>query len=141
MVTNKYLAKLHEKKQRNELKKFYTTIRDINLALYDVHLQVAPSIDLTKYEYATNYINEYISHTDIWNLKFIMNLENPEVALLQFLHLQFIFETERQDAFLPEKELVQQQYELFQLLNVYSQEHIEKRRLAMYQEIKNNLIQ
>ena len=65
------------------MRKYYLSIADINSSLSKVHQAVMPHIDLEKYKYTTEYIHRYISYTSVWNLKFVVNLESPEVALLQ----------------------------------------------------------
>lgn len=139
MLTNRYTAKLNEMQQKINTKKRYTIIEDINLSLNKIHQMVEPQINLKKFQPATDYVNQYISHTSIWNLKFKVNLESLEVALLQILHLQFIFDIESKNAFHEEKKLFAEQLERFNSVNTYSDEHIEKRKITMYKEIQKRI--
>lgn len=137
MYTDKYVAKQMEKQYMKNLQKYYVTLGEINVALAKIHKQISPFIQHGKYERATAYINQYISHTTVWNLKFKMNLENPEIALLQIFHLEYIFKQERADQFSEEKAILKEQKKLFYSLQVFSEEHIEKRHHAMLSFIHN----
>lgn len=135
MTTNKFVAKLNEQKHRQNIRKFYSTISDINHTLAKLHQRISTQIDQSLYEPATNYINQYISHTTVWNLKFTMNLESIEVALLQIFHLEYIFSCEPTHLFEEEKVILNEQLELFYNLKPFAEEHIENRRNSMYQYI------
>lgn len=139
LLVNKYAVKLNEHQQRLNSKKFYGTINDINIKLSKVHQSIAKKIDIQKYKPATDYVNQYISHTDVWNLKFLMNLENPEVAMLQIFNLEFIFAVEQNTSLDEERAIFEEQAELFYSLQVYSEEHIEKRKQKMYWTIQEAL--
>ena len=137
---NKYVAKLNEQQDKLNVKKYYTTISEININLSKIHQSIARKIDIERFKPATNYVNQYISHTSIWNLKFLMNLENPEVAMLQIFHLEFIFAVEQTAALEGEKAIFHQQADLFYTLNAYSDEHMEKRKYKMYKAIEEALL-
>jgi len=135
LLLNKYAAKLNENQEKLNSKKLYNTISKVNLNLSNIHRSVAPKIDIQKFKYATDYVNQFISHTSVWNLKFLMNLENPEVAMLQIFHLEFIFLVENTPALAQEKAQFEKQAELFFSLGVYSDDHLEKRKIKMYTAI------
>ena len=67
-----------------------------------------------------------------------MNLESPEVALLQIFHLNYIFKHEPTSRFGEERAILQQQEELFYSLAPYKEDHIEKRLQAMLQYIQQH---
>ena len=98
------------------------------MVLSNIHHQIAPHIDYSKYEAATSYVNQYVAHTDIWHLKFVSNLENPEVVLMQLFHLMHIIDNEPTDSFVIEREIIEEQRRKFREITLYSDEHIEKRR-------------
>ena len=118
MIINKYAARLNEQQERLNSKKFYGTINDINTKLSKVHRSIATKVDIDKYKFATDYLNQYISHTDIWNLKFLMNLENPEIAMLQIFNLEFIFAVEKNTPLEEELATFEEQAKLFYSLGV-----------------------
>ena len=136
MTTNKYVAKLIEQKNKQNIRKYYSTISDINLTLAKIHQTISKQIDISLYESVTNYVNQYISHTTVWNLKFTMNLESAEVALLQIFHLEFIFSSEPSHSFEEEKAVLREQSKLFYDLKPFPEEHIEKRKNIMYKYIE-----
>lgn len=139
MIINKYVARLNEQQERLNSKKFYGTINDINTKLSKVHRSIATKVDIEKYKPATDYLNQYILHTDVWNLKFLMNLENPEIAMLQIFNLEFIFAVEKNAPLEEELATFEEQAKLFYSLGVYSEEHLEKRKQNMYWAIQEAL--
>lgn len=137
MLINKYAVKLHEQQERVNTKKLYSTIQNINVNLSKVHKSIATKIDITKFKASIDYLNQYISHTDVWNLKFTMNLENPEIAMLQIFNLEYIFTVEKSDLLIEDREIFEEQAQLFYSLNLYNEEHIEKRKQKMYNSIQH----
>lgn len=104
MYTNKHAAQSMEQQHLKSVRKYYLSIADVNIKLSKIHQQIKPAIDLNKYKHATDYIHQYISYTTVWQLKFVANIESPEVALLQIFHLTYIFEHEPAHLFLKERE-------------------------------------
>ena len=131
MINNKFAVKSIEQQQLKSTRKYYLTIRDINAALGNVHKHIHSHLDLQKYQNATDYIHQYISHTTVWNMKFVMNLESPEVALLQIFHLNYIFKQEPETSFTKERAILKEQEALFYSLDPYKEEHIERRLQGM----------
>ncbi|WP_042470459.1 hypothetical protein [Bacillus ndiopicus] len=119
MQMNRHVAKSLERQQLKSIRRFYYAIAEINLALADVHKKIQKNIDEAKYQYATAYVNEYISYTSVWNIKFAYNLESPEVAMLQLFHLQYIFQHESDAAFLQERQIVKEQQQAFDKLHLF----------------------
>lgn len=136
MQMNRHVAKSMERQHLKSIRKFYYAIADINTALADVHKKIMPNIDLTTYTFATDYVNEYISYTNVWNIKFAYNLESPEVAMLQLFHLHYIFEHEQAEAFAQEKQIVLEQQQAFEKLHLFEQAHLENRYHKMLQYIE-----
>ena len=141
MLSNKHVASPLEKQQLQNVRKYYLSITDINSTLSKVHQSVMPHIDLEKYKYATEYIHQYISYTSVWNLKFVVNLESPEVALLQIFHLNYIFSQEPADCFTQERAILREKEQHFYSLKPYKEEHIEKRLQAMLNYIEKRKLE
>lgn len=137
MYTNKHAANSLEKQHLQNVRKYYLSIADINIALSQVHQSIMPHINLEKYQLATDYIHQYISYTTVWNLKFVANLESPEVALLQIFHLQYIFEREPKDRFQKERAILAEQEQHFFSLKPYKLEHVKKRKQKMLDYIES----
>lgn len=139
MYTNKQAANSLEKQHLQNVRKYYLSIADINIALSQVHQSIMPHINLEKYQLATDYIQQYISYTTVWNLKFVANLESPEVALLQIFHLHYIFEKEPKDLFQKERAVLAEQEQHFFSLKPYKLEHVKKRKQKMLDFIKSQM--
>lgn len=136
MYTNKQAAHSMEKQQMKAVRKYYLSISDINMKLSKIHQQIESQIDLNKYRYATEYIHQYISYTSVWNLKFVLNLESPEVALLQIFHLNYIFQHEPENNFIQQRQELEHVASDFFSLKPYKDEHIERRLQAMLNYIQ-----
>ena len=141
MYSNKHVASSVEKQHLQNVRKYYLSIADINNALSNVHQAIMPHINLEKYTYATEYIHQYISYTSVWNLKFVVNLESPEVALLQIFHLNYIFSQEPVDCFTQERAILREKEQYFYSLKPYKEEHIEKRLQAMLNYIEKRKLE
>lgn len=132
-----FVAKSMERQHLKSVRKLSLQIVDINTALKDIHQQLAPHIDEIKYEAATAYVNQYISHTHVWHIKFVCNLEDPEVALMQLFHLQYILDREPAELYQKSRDLLNEQREKFMAITLYSDDHIEMRRTKMLDFIHN----
>lgn len=118
------------------MRKYYLSIADINLTLAKIHDSIGPRIDKEKYREASNYVNQFVSYTDIWHMKFVYNLESPEIALLQIFHLIYIFEQEPANKFKKEREILKQQQMEFDRLRTYKDEQIVARKEKMLKFIE-----
>ena len=141
MLSNKHVASSLEKQQLQNVRKYYLSIADINSTLSKVHQSVMPHIDLEKYKYATEYVHQYISYTSVWNLKFVVNLESPEVALLQIFHLNYIFSQEPANCFTQERAILEEKEQYFYSLKPYKEEHIQKRMQTMLSYIEKRNVE
>ena len=112
---------------RTEKRSLHRVMIEVNSELANIHKKIANQISITKYERATSYIAQFISYTTIWNLKFTYNLESPEVALMQILHLDHIFEYEEEHDFLKEKARLLEMKQLFFTYSPYSESLIQLR--------------
>ena len=136
-MRSSFVAKSMERQHLKSVRKLSLQIIDINTALKDVHHQLAPHIDETKYEAATAYVNQYISHTHIWNIKFVCNLEDSEVALMQLFHLKYILDHEPAELYQNARDILEEQREKFKVITLFPNEHIEMRRRKMLDYINN----
>ena len=136
-MSSSFVAKSMERQHLKSVRKLSLQIIDINTALKDVHHQLAPHIDETKYEAATAYVNQYISHTHIWNIKFVCNLEDSEVALMQLFHLKYILDREPAELYQSTRDILEEQREKFLAITLFPDEHIEMRRRKMLDYINN----
>lgn len=112
---------------RTEKRSLHRVMIEINSELAMIHKKIANQIAITKYEHATSYIAQFISYTTIWNLKFTYNLESPEVALMQILHLDHIFEHEEEHDFSKEQARLLEMKQLFFTYSPYSENLIQLR--------------
>lgn len=126
-----FVAKSVERQHLKSVRNHLLQVIDINTVLREIHYQIAPHIDKEQYEAATTYVNQYISHTHIWHIKFVCNLEDPEVALMQIFHLQYIFEQEQANHFMQQREQLEEQTKKFRTITLFSNQHIESRRQKM----------
>ncbi|MGM9945065.1 MAG: hypothetical protein ACI33M_08995, partial [Lysinibacillus sp.] len=83
----------------------HKVMQEVNTELARIHKMIKKYINHEQYIHATNFVEQYISYTSLWNLKFSYNMESPEVALVQLLHLDYIFKHELPTAFTKEREV------------------------------------
>ena len=102
----------------------HKVMQEVNTELSRVHKTIKQYINHEQYIHATNFAEQYISYTSLWNLKFSYNMESPEVALLQLLHFDYIFKHELPTAFTKEREVFSKMHQLF--ANIH---HIQMNRL------------
>lgn len=135
MNTEKYVARSIEQLHIKHVRHLYRSIAGINLALAKIHKNIERKIDKQKYRVVTDYMNQFISYTSVWNVKFVSNLESPEVAMLQIFHLDYILEQEPSCYFERERAKLNELNEKFQQLQAFKLEHIEMRKQKMLQHI------
>ena len=135
MLYNQHVAKMLDKQQTKKTRQVYHALAELNLALSAVHKSIVDYINHDKYKYATEYVDQFISYTSVWNLKFVYNLENPEVALLQIFHLTYIFDNEPKSQFIKERHELAQLNTRFIEMNQFKQEKVAERYEKMLQYI------
>lgn len=128
MLYNSSNSKHSPDKNRNVI----SVMKEVNNAFAEIHKKIEKQLDITQYEHASNYVNRYVAYTNIWNLKFKFNIESPEVALLQYLHLNYILNEQPPETFRREREAVETVYKLFIQYTPFSKEQIEARKLKMH---------
>ncbi|MER1998393.1 MAG: hypothetical protein ABS882_01355 [Lysinibacillus sp.] len=100
----------------------------INTSLAVIHKKLQTHISTEKYADATSYVAQFIPYTTIWNIKFTYNLESPEVALMQILHLEYIFSNEDANLFTKERAILVEMKQLFLAYSPYSKNLIALRK-------------
>lgn len=136
-MSTPFIAKSLERQHLKSTRRYPLLISDINTELINIHQQITDQIDHSKYEAATAFVDQYITHTSIWQIKFVCNFENPEVVLMQFFHLNYIFKNEPTDRFLTEQGLVNEQWQKFVAIMLYTEEQIQQREQKMLHYIQN----
>lgn len=119
------------------IRRYPLQIATLNEGLKELHDKIAPHIDATKYEAISSYVNQYISYTHIWNLKFANNLESPEVALMQIFHLKVILAAEPADLHQTIRVNLEDLNDKFLSITLYSNEQIRLREAKMLDYIQN----
>lgn len=114
--------------QATEKRALHRVMIEINSTLAAIHKQLPLKVDVERYKSATEYVSQFISYTSIWNVKFTYNLESPEVALMQILHLEYIFAHEHDVDLSKERAAVKDMSQLFFLYTPYSDALIEIRK-------------
>ncbi|MGA3601464.1 hypothetical protein [Lysinibacillus agricola] len=96
---NKHLARTLEQQHKRSVRGLFLKIQDLNNDCTLLRKRLEPHIDLTVYKNAIDYVNQFVSHTTILNLKFITNTQNLEVVVLHSLLLAHIIENEEAFSF------------------------------------------
>lgn len=104
---DKDLARTLEQQHKRSVRGLFLKIQDINNNCTLLRKRLEPQIDLAVYKNAIDYVNQFVSHTTILNLKFITNTQNLEVVVLHALLLMHILENEDHSAFEYELHLLQ----------------------------------
>ena len=82
---NKHLARTLEQQHKRTVRGLFLKIQDLNNECSILRQRLEKNIDLNQYKDAIDYVNKYVTHTSILNLKFITNTQNLEVVVLQLL--------------------------------------------------------
>ena len=90
---NKHASQLIDRNLQRKDKAQQTKIENFNEEAALLHKKLRPLIDEQALQHVSAYVNQYISHTDIWTMKFKTNMQNAEVATMQMLHLTFVIAT------------------------------------------------
>ncbi|MGE7111314.1 hypothetical protein [Lysinibacillus sp. NPDC047702] len=96
---NKHLARTLEQQHKRSVRGLFLKIQELNNKCTLLRKRLEPHIDMTVYEHAIDYVNDFVSHTTILNLKFITNTQNLEVVVLHTLLLSYILENEEPHSF------------------------------------------
>ncbi|MGE7676330.1 hypothetical protein ACQKMV_22670 [Lysinibacillus sp. NPDC094403] len=104
---NKHLANTLEQQHKRSVKGLFLKIQDLNNDCTSLRKRLEPNIDLALYKNAIDYVNQFVSHTSILNLKFVTNTQNLEVVVLHALLLGRILENEDSPSYEYEHKLLQ----------------------------------
>ncbi|MGE8038060.1 hypothetical protein B1B04_24575 [Lysinibacillus sp. KCTC 33748] len=104
---NKDLARTLEQQHKRSVRGLFLKIQDLNNNCTLLRKRLELHIDLAVYKHAIDYVNQFVSHTTIINLKFITNTQNLEVVVLHTLLLTYIVENEDSYTFEYEHKLLQ----------------------------------
>lgn len=104
---NKDLARTLEQQHKRSVKGLFLKIQDLNNEYTLLRKRLEHHIDVSIYKDAVDYVNQFVSHTSILNLKFITNTQNLEVVVLHALLLEHILQKEAAPSFEYENQLLQ----------------------------------
>ncbi|WP_107948394.1 hypothetical protein [Lysinibacillus parviboronicapiens] len=104
---NKHLARTLEQQHKRSIRGLFLKIQDLNNECTLLRKRLEPQIDLSIYKDAVDYVDQFVSHTSILNLKFITNTQNLEVVVLHALLLEHILHNETAHSFEYENQLLQ----------------------------------
>lgn len=103
---NKHLARTLEQQHKRSVRGLFLKIEELNAACTQLRKRLERETDITVFKYAIDYVNQFVAHTSILNLKFITNTQNLEVLVLHALLLSYILETEGNQSFAYEEKLL-----------------------------------
>lgn len=113
---NKHLARTLEQQHKRSVRGLFLKIQDLNNKCTSLRKRIEPHIDILLYQSVIDYVNEFVSHTTILNLKFITNTQNLEVVVLHALLLSYVLENEDPHSFEYEQKLLHEYIqEIFKL--------------------------
>ena len=101
---NKHLARTLEQQHKRSVRSLFIKIQDLNNECTMLRKRIAEHVDFAQYSKAIDYVNKYVSHTSILNLKFITNTQNLEVVVLHAILLEFILTSDSTQSFDYEKQ-------------------------------------
>lgn len=104
---NKHLARTLEQQHKRTVRGLFLKIQDLNNECSILRQRLEKNIDLNQYKDAIDYVNKYVTHTSILNLKFITNTQNLEVVVLHAILIEFILTNETTKSFDYEKQLLE----------------------------------
>lgn len=104
---NKHLARTLEQQHRRSVRGLFLKIEDLNNECTMLRKRLDAHIDVTQYKDAIVYVNQYVSHTTILNLKFITNTQNLEVVVLHAILIELMLTNESTELFDYEKKLLE----------------------------------
>ncbi|KOS66421.1 hypothetical protein AEA09_16875 [Lysinibacillus contaminans] len=114
---DKHLARTLEQQHKRTVRGLFLKIQDLNNECTILRKRIEEHIDLTQYHDALDYVNKYVVHTTILNLKFITNSQNLEVVVLHSILIEFILTNETAKSFDYEKQLLEGYIEEILALN------------------------
>lgn len=104
---NKHLVRTLEQQHKRTVRGLFLKIQHLNNECMLLMKRLGNTIDFTPYKAAIDYVDQYVAHTSILNLKFITNSQNLEVVVLHAILLEYILSNETTHSFDYEKQLLQ----------------------------------
>jgi len=135
---NKHAARKMEQQYLKGIKNFFLRIENLNQELHVLLVKAEGKINKNEHEGVINYINQYIVHTDIWRLRFANNLQNIEVAVLQVLLLEHIYQQEATIAQSADLERLEEYKEQLLILNDHAPKLFEIHREKLQSQINED---
>lgn len=103
---NKHLVRTLEQQHKRSVRGLFLKIQELNNECTILMKRLHEYIDLTTYTDAISYVDQYVTHTSILNLKFITNSQNLEVVVLHAILLEYILSNETTKSFDYEKQIL-----------------------------------
>ncbi len=103
---NKHLARTLEQQHKRSVRGLFLKIEELNASCTQLRKRLEAETDIAIYKYAIDYVNQFVAHTSILNLKFITNTQNLEVLVLHALLLSYILEHEDNQSLAYEEKLL-----------------------------------
>ncbi|MFJ7737235.1 hypothetical protein ACIQ2D_12965 [Lysinibacillus sp. NPDC097287] len=136
---NKDLARTLELQHKRSVRGLFLKIQDLNNECTMLRKRIVEHIDLTQYSDAIDYVNKYVTHTSILNLKFITNTQNLEVVVLHAILLEFILTSETAQSFDYENQLLEGYIEEILALNEHAPTLFANHKEKMLQYINSQI--
>ena len=137
---NKHLARTLEQQHKRTVRGLFLKIQDLNNECSILRQRIEEYIDLTQYKDALDYVNKYVTHTSILNLKFITNTQNLEVVVLHAILIEFMLTNETAKSFDYEKQLLKGYIEEILALNDHAPILFANHKEKMLQYIASKII-
>lgn len=131
---NKHLVRTLEQQHKRSVRGLFLKIQNLNNECTILMKRLGKNIDLTAYKEAIDYVDQYVTHTSILNLKFTTNLQNLEVVVLHAILLEYILSKEPK-SFNYEKQLLEGFIEEMLALNDHAPTLFANHKEKMYQYI------
>ncbi|MEK5230521.1 hypothetical protein MHB42_01980 [Lysinibacillus sp. FSL K6-0232] len=135
---NKHLARTLEQQHRRSVRSLFLKMEELNNNCTELRKRLEAHIDFTQYQPAIDYIDQFVSHTTILQLKFITNTQNLEVVVLHALLLDYILENNDQLTFEYENKLLQSYLQDIFMLNNHAQTLFTNHREKMLRYIQQH---
>ena len=135
---NKHLVRNIEQQHKRTVRGLFLKIQHLNNQCMLLMKQLSNTIDFTPYQTAIDYVDQYVAHTSILNLKFITNSQNLEVVVLHAILLEYILSNETTHSFDYEKQQLKEYTKEILALNDHASVLFANHKEKMHQYIDAN---
>ena len=135
---NKHLVRNLEQQHKRTVRGLFLKIQHLNNQCMLLMKQLSNDIDFTPYQAAIDYVDQYVVHTSILNLKFITNSQNLEVVVLHAILLEYILSNETARSFDYEKQQLKDYTKEILALNDHAPVLFANHKEQMHQYIDAN---